>query len=176
MTNDASANQVMVLNRAADGILSPARSFATGGRGSGTFENSANGLILAEQSPNNLTGSFNYLFATNAGSNSISVFDVRPDGSLVLLDVEPSDGDHPISVTARRNLLYVMNGGTSNCSGGAPSISGFSIGAGGNLTLIPGSSRPISGGANSGCAQVSFNPAGTSSSARNGRPTRSIPT
>ncbi len=150
----------MWCNRAADGTLTPAGSFATGGRGSGTFENSANGLILSEQSPNNLGGSFNYLFATNAGSNSISVFDVQPDGSLVLVDVEPSNGDDPISVTARRNLLYVMNGGASNCSGGLPSISGFRVGAKGQLTPIPGSSRPISGGANSGCAQVSFNPAG----------------
>ncbi len=122
MTNDATINEVVVLNRAADGTLTPAGSFATGGMGSGTFENSANGLILSEQSPNNIGGSFNYLFATNAGSNSISVFDVQPDGSLVLVDVEPSGGDHPISVTARRNLLYVMNGGASNCSGGTPSM------------------------------------------------------
>ncbi len=53
-----------------------------------------------------------------------------------------------------------MNGGATNCSGGAPSISGFRVGAKGQLTPIPGSTRPISGGANSGCAQVSFNPAG----------------
>ena len=160
MTNDATINEVVVLNRAADGTLTPAGSFATGGMGSGTFENSANGLILSEQSPNNIGGSFHYLFATNAGSDDISVFDVNPDGTLTLVDVEPSGGDHPISVTVRRNLLYVMNGGASNCSGGAPSISGFRVGAKGQLTPIPGSTRPISGGANSGCAQVSFNPAG----------------
>ncbi|MDQ3347835.1 MAG: lactonase family protein [Acidobacteriota bacterium] len=93
MTNDATDNQVVVLNRAADGTLTQAGSFPTGGTGSGTFENSANGLILSEQSPNNIGGSFNYLFATNAGSNSISVFDVQPDGSLVLVEVEPSNGD-----------------------------------------------------------------------------------
>lgn len=160
MTNDPSDNQVVAFHRAADGTLTPAGSFATGGRGSGTFENSANGLILGEQSPNNLNGGFHYLFATNAGSNSISVFEARPDGSLRLTDVEPSGGDHPISVTARRNLLYVMNGGSSNCTGGAPSITGFTVTANGQLTQIPGSTRPISGGANSGCAQISFNPAG----------------
>jgi len=160
MTNDASENAINVFNRAADGTLTPAGTFPTGGTGSGTFENSANGLILGEQSPNNLNGGLNYLIATNAGSDSISVFDTRPDGSLELVDVEPSNGDHPISVTVRKHLVYVMNGGASNCSGGTPTISGFTLGAKGQLTPIPGSTRPISGGANSGCAQISFNPAG----------------
>ena len=159
MTNDATDNQVVVLNRSADGTLTPGGSFPTGGRGSGTFENSANGLILGEQSPNNLNGSFKYLYATNAGSDSISVFRTQQDG-LELVDVEPSNGDHPISVTVHNNLLYVLNGGASNCSGGAPSISGFRIMPRGELEPIPGSMRLVSGGANSGCAQVSFTPAG----------------
>lgn len=141
MTNDATANQVVVLNRAADGTLTPAGAFPTGGMGSGTFENSANGLILGEQSPNNLNGSYKYLYTTNAGSDSISVFRTTRDG-LELVDVEPSGGDHPLSVTVRKNLLYVLNGGASNCSGGTPSISGFTVGPQGELTPIPGSTRP----------------------------------
>jgi len=161
MTNDATNNQVVVLNRAADGMLTPAGSFPTGGRGSGTFENSANGLVLGEDvSPNNLRGNSKYLFATNAGSNSISVFETRSDGTLTLVEQEPSGGDHPISVTIRKNILYVLNGGATNCTGGTPTISGFSVGPQGTLTPIPGSTRPVSGGANSGCAQVSFTPDG----------------
>jgi 6-phosphogluconolactonase (cycloisomerase 2 family) len=160
MTNDATDNRVNVLNRGADGLLTPGGSFSTGGRGSGTFENSANGLILGEQSPNNANGSHKYLYATNAGSNSISVFRTSNDGTLELTDVEPSGGDHPISVTVHNNLLYVLNGGTSNCTGGTPSIVGFEVGPRGELTQIPGSQRPVSGGANSGCAQISFTPAG----------------
>ncbi len=164
MTNDATNNEVVVLNRAADGTLTPAGSFATGGRGSGTFENSANGLILGshrgEQSPINIIGSSRFLFATNAGSDSISVFETNPDGSLELVDVEPSNGDHPISVTVSKGVVYVLNGGISNCSGGSPTISGFTLSDKGELTPIPGSTRPVSGGANSGCAQVSFNPRG----------------
>ena len=159
MTNDATNNQVVVLNRAADGTLTPAGSFPTGGMGSGTFENSANGLILGEQSSNNLNGSYKYLYATNAGSDSISVFRTTQDG-LELVEVEPSNGDHPISVTVHHNLLYVLNGGASNCTGGAPTISGFTIEPRGALTPIPGSTRSVSGGANSGCAQVSFTPSG----------------
>jgi len=159
MTNDAINNAVVVLNRAADGTLTPAGSFPTGGTGSGTFENSANGLILGEQSPNNLNGSYKYLFATNAGSDSISVFRTTRDG-LELVDVEPSNGDHPISVTVHHNLVYVLNGGATNCSAGMPTISGFRMSPHGQLEAIPGSTRPVSGGANSGCAQVSFTPSG----------------
>ncbi len=155
MTNDASNNQVVVLARGSDGRLTPAGSFPTGGTGSGTFENSANGLILGEQSPNNLNGSNKYLYATNAGSDDITVFRTTHDG-LEITDREPSGGDHPISVTVHDNTLYVLNGGASNCSGGAPTISGFRISPRGELTPIPGSTRPVSGGANSGCAQISF--------------------
>jgi len=159
MTNDATNNQVVALSRSADGTLTPAGSFPTGGRGSGTFENSANGLILGEQSPNNLNGSTKFLYATNAGSNSITVFRATHDG-LEITDVEPSGGDHPISVTVHDNTLYVLNGGLTNCSGGMPTIVGFRVSPKGELTQIPGSARPVSGGSNSGCAQVSFTPSG----------------
>ncbi len=128
MTNDATNNQVVVLNRGADGRLTPAGSFPTGGQGSKTFENSANGLILGEQSPNNLNGSYKYLCATNTGSNSISVFRTTNSG-LELVETEPSGGDHPFSVTKHNNLLYVLNGGTTNCRGGTPTITGFTVGA-----------------------------------------------
>jgi 6-phosphogluconolactonase (cycloisomerase 2 family) len=57
-------------------------------------------------------------------------------------------------------LDYVLNGGASNCSGGAPTITGFRMSAGGELTPIADSTRPVSGRANSGCAQVSFTPDG----------------
>lgn len=161
MTNNAEGNKVVAFNRAADGTLTPAGSFPTGGRGSGTIENNANPLILSEQSPNNLNGSFKYLYAVNPGSNSISVFRVEPQtNGLVLVDVEPSNGDHPISVTVHHNLLYVLNGGTTNCSGGTPTITGFRIMPRGELEPIPGSTRPVSGGSSSGCAQVSFTPDG----------------
>ena len=163
MTNDAISNQVIVFDRASDGTLSPGTSFPTGGMGSGGFENSANGLVLGshtrESSPINLGGSDRLLFATNAGSDSISVFRTTNDG-LELVDVEPSNGDHPISVTVSKGVLYVLNGGATNCSGGTPTISGFTVSGQGELSPIPGSTRPVSGGANSGCAQVSFNPQG----------------
>lgn len=160
MTNDPINNEVTAYQRDTDGLLTPAGTFSTGGQGSGVFEQSANSLILGEQSPNNLNGGSKFLFATNAGSNTISVFRVRPDG-LELVDQQPSGGNHPMSVTSRKNVLYVLNGGNVQCTGGQPNITGFDVGPGGELTPIPGSTRPLSGGQPSGCAQVSFNPSGT---------------
>jgi hypothetical protein len=53
--------------------------------GTGTAEDSANGLILAntagESSPTNTRGTAKYLLALNGGSNSISVFRNAPQDS-----------------------------------------------------------------------------------------------
>ena len=112
-----------------------------------------------EVAPINLNGSSRFLLATNTGSGSVSVFFTRP-GGLVLADVESAGLNHPISVTVSRGIVYVLNGGASNCLGGAPTITGFTISQEGELTPIPGSTRPVSGGPASGCSQVSFNPKG----------------
>jgi hypothetical protein len=120
MTNDAAANTITAFDRSADGRLAPAGSFATGGQGTGTPEDSANGLILAnvsgESSPINTKATGKLLLATNGGSDSISVFRVRPDG-LELTDVQSSMGNRPISVTVSRGVAYVLNAGGPMCTG-----------------------------------------------------------
>jgi 6-phosphogluconolactonase (cycloisomerase 2 family) len=92
----------------------------------------------------------------NAGSNSVSVFAVRPDG-LQLTDTGASGGERPISVTAHDGLVYVLN------AGGSGNIAGFSLSANGQLTALPGSVQPLSNGgvgAAPGPAQVEFSPDG----------------
>ena len=81
MTNDTAAeggNKITAFGRSADGTLDRKESIATGGDGTGTPEDSANGLILANvngrSSPTNLSASPKFLMAANGGSNSISVF------------------------------------------------------------------------------------------------------
>lgn len=152
LTNNVANNEVDVFNRSADGTLAPGGSFSTGGLGSGGPTGSTGALVLGAQSPANLSGSNRYLFAVNPGSDSISVLAVQNDG-LVLLDQQPSGGRMPISLTVRKNLLYVLNSGSSN-------ISGFTVGAQGELTPLPGSTRPISGGAAAVPAQIQFDPKG----------------
>ena len=179
MSNARDGNAIAVFSRAADGMLTLVDRADTGGTGSGSFEDTANGLVLGsaqgESSPNNLIDDASLLFATNAGSNSITIFGVEADG-LNRLSVTPSGGEKPVSVTVNRGIVYVLHSGETeddlfdangdfiafNCTtGGMPSITGFRVNAAGQLTPIPNSTRPLSGDAFSGCSQVSFNPAGT---------------
>ena len=180
MSNDSAGNTVVAYFRDPDGTLEEAGRFGTGGAGSGSFEDSVNGLVLAtvegEIAPNNLvepSEDRQFLLVTNAGSNDIAVFAVESDG-LVRTDLEPSNGEKPVSVTVSGGVVYVLNSGETddrlfddggmvipNCTTGMqPSITGFRLDAGGNLDAIPDSTRSLSGEAVSGCAQVSFNPAG----------------
>jgi 6-phosphogluconolactonase len=177
MSNAREGNVVVAFSRAADGRLTEVGRFPTGGNGSGSFEDTANGMILGnaqgESSPNNLIDSSEFLFVTNAGSNSITVFRVNPEG-LERVEVQNSGGEKPVSVTVNRGLLYVLHSGETeddlfdedgniipNCTTGElPSVTGFRVSSSGQLDPIPGSTRQLSGDAFSGCAQVSFSPSG----------------
>ncbi|MDQ3106586.1 MAG: lactonase family protein [Actinomycetota bacterium] len=167
MTNDPITNKITVFDRANDGTLTrrALESTPTGGMGTGGAEDSANGLILAnvdgEVSPTRTKGSGTYLLALNGGSNDITVFRTGP-GGLTKVDQEPSNGTRPISITVNRGVAYVLNAGTFMCTGlvEQPNITGFTFDAKGQLTPIPGSTRPLSGLPNSGCTQVAFDKTG----------------
>lgn len=171
MSNAPDGNRVVAFDRVG-GTYRRVGSFATEGRGSNGFEDTANGLVLGsargESAPNNLLDDRSLLFATNSGSNSISVFRVRRH-RLDLVEVEPSGGEKPVSVTVNQGILYVLNSGEvqdglptpPNCTTGhRPSITGFRVSEDGQLTRISGSRRLLSGDPFSGCAQVSFTPSG----------------
>lgn len=138
LTNDPAGNAVKVFDRAGDGSLTPDGQFATGGAGTGGGLGNQGALVLDGKR----------LFAVNPGSNSVSSLKVARDG-LELIDTEPSGGAQPISVTVDGDLVYVLNGG------GAGSISGFTVSRKGDLTPLPGSTRPLSG-SGVGPAEVSF--------------------
>jgi 6-phosphogluconolactonase (cycloisomerase 2 family) len=104
LTNAAN-NGVAVFNRAADGTLTAAGTVPTGGRGAGVLLDSQGALVLSEDSRR--------LFAVNAGSDNVSVFDVQDSGGLRLTGTFPSGGDRPVSLTTRGGLLYVLNGGSA---------------------------------------------------------------
>jgi 6-phosphogluconolactonase (cycloisomerase 2 family) len=145
MTNSPAGNAVLAFDRAADGSLTAAGSYPTGGTGTGAGLGNQGGIVL--------NGAGNLLAVVNAGSNDVSLFRVNGDGSLALTDRVSSGGTLPISVTIHHDLLYVLN------AGGSGNISGFSISPQGDLTGIAGSTEPLSSGA-SGPAQVSFAPGG----------------
>jgi 6-phosphogluconolactonase len=143
MTNDASGNEVVVFQRAGNGSLTRVDAVATGGLGTGAGLGSQGALIL---SPN-----ARWLFAVNAGSNDISQFSVQGGGKLSLVDVEPSGGDDPISLTFHRRLVYVLNADSDT-------ITGFRVNGSG-LSPLEGSTRQLSG-SGTDPAQVEFSPAG----------------
>ncbi len=135
MSNSPSGNQILVYNRAADGSLAYAGSFATGGNGSGLGVTvppdplgSQNSVLL---SPNG-----KWLFAVNAGSNDVSSFKVV-SGGLSLADKVSSGGSYPVSLTYSEGILYVLN------AFGDGSISGFKVQDDGHLKALKGSTRSL---------------------------------
>src|SRR5437870_7773571 len=87
LTNSPAGNAVVAYQRGADGSLTPAGSFPTGGMGMAGL--SSQGAVI-------VSDDHQLLFAVNAGSNSISSFRIRP-GGLDLADTAASDGTMPIS-------------------------------------------------------------------------------
>jgi 6-phosphogluconolactonase (cycloisomerase 2 family) len=132
-TNGLDANAVAVFDRAADGHLTPAGTYPTGGRG-GTTVGSVSDK-LASQGSLLYDRADNLLVAVNAGSDSLSVFSVDGD-RLSLTQVVPSGGAFPASLAVDGKLLYVLN------AGGDGNITGFRI-AGGKLHPLEGSTRSL---------------------------------
>lgn len=142
-SNDVTANSILVFDRLADGRLVPGNSVDTGGRGSGSG--------LGNQGGVRLTPDERWLLAVNAGSDEVSVLGVG-ESSLTLADVVSSGGSQPISVTANRNIVYVVNAGSD-------SIAGFRLDPSGHLASIAGSVQSL-GGSGTGPAEIAFSPDG----------------
>jgi 6-phosphogluconolactonase len=148
-------NAVAVFRRAADGTLTPAGEFSTGGAGDPVPQGTDPATDpLASQGALILDQGNQFLFAVNAGSNQISVLKISSD-ALDLINVVDSGGIRPISLALHENLLYVLN------EGGTPNITGFTVGEDGTLTPLAGSTQPLIGDTGADPAQVSFNPQGT---------------
>ena len=137
-TNSPAANSVVMFDRAGNGTLTPIGTYFTGGTGTGGGLGNQGALVLSS------TGK--WLFVINAGSDEISVFNVRQSG-LVLVNKVWSGGVKPNSLTVHGNILYVLNSGAPN------NITGFTISDQGALTPIPGSTQSLSA-PSTGPAQV----------------------
>lgn len=142
MTNQPLGNAVAVFGRGADGSVALQSTVATGGLGTGELPDSQGSL--------NLNADRSLLFASNIGSDNVTVFSVSADGlTLTQVDRVPT-GDRPVSLTINDGILYVLN------SGNPGGITGFTIGADGSLTPIPGSSQPLSTDQVIPCSQLPF--------------------
>jgi hypothetical protein len=132
-TDDLAHNAIIAYDRAADGTLTKAGTYATGGAGAAV----AGAVVdpLASQGSLTLDRRHGLLFAVNGGSDTVTVFGV--DGSkLVRRQILPTRGDLPVSVGVSGDLVYVLN------ARGGGSITGFSI-AGRHVEPLSGSTRAL---------------------------------
>jgi 6-phosphogluconolactonase (cycloisomerase 2 family) len=142
LSNQASGNKVMDYRRAADGTLTFAASYSTGGNGTGGGLGNQGAVIMGDDDDGDM------LFAVNAGSNTISSFRITDNG-LYLKSTVNSGGVQPVSITQHDDIVFVLN------AGGSGNISGFRLSEHGRLHPIPNSTRPLSAN-NAGAAQISF--------------------
>jgi 6-phosphogluconolactonase len=139
-SNDAAGNALLVFARNVDGSLALHSSVATGDVGSGAG--------LGSQGAVALSGDGRWVFVVNAGGNSVSTFALRKQG-LQLIKTSPSGGLHPISVTEKDGVVYVLN------DRGSGNVAGFRN-AHGDLQPIAGSVRGLSAAGGTAPAQVGF--------------------
>ncbi len=145
--NNQVDNKVVAFNRAANGLLTPAGMFDTGGQGRPvsnppaftgfTVLDSMGSVNLSDDGDNK-----SCLFVVNAGSNDVSSFRVGPSG-LRLADLESSGGTRPASVTSttrgrNKQIMYVLNSDNTSAS-----VRGFTVSGSCELTHIPGSDRAL---------------------------------
>jgi 6-phosphogluconolactonase len=131
-TNDPNHNEIVMYSRSQTGALTWVGKFKTGGRGQGGI----NDPLQAESSIT-LSADHKYLLAVNAGSSTVSLFDVNSSG-LRLLDEAPTQGGNPVSVAIHDDLVYVAN------VGGTYHTAGFRLMPWGELKFIPNSKQPLS--------------------------------
>ena len=132
-TDNTAGNTIAVYDRGWDGALSAAGTYATGGDG-GTLAGSVVDH-LASQNSLVYDASHGELFAVNAGSDTISAFEVDGD-RLHLRQTISSGGVFPVSIAVHGSLVYVLDA----LNGG--SVQGYRL-VGDRLVTIQGSARAL---------------------------------
>lgn len=149
MSDETDGNEVIAFRRNPSGRLRFVGSYPTNGTGSGDGLNgTSNPMALALGN--------RYLVAVNGGSDEVSLFKVR-GARLELVDVIPSGGPRPISITVYKRWVYVINAGREGEPG---NINGFVIAPGDQLAPLFGSTQPLNEDAGNP-SQIDFNPLGT---------------
>ena len=132
-TDNVAGNQVVAYDRAADGSLTLANTYSTGGLGG--VLNGSHVDHLGSQGSLTYDASHSLLYAVNAGSNTVSVFSVRGD-QLILRQVVSSGGTFPVSVAVHGDLVSVLN---AQAGGSIQEFYSFF----GRLIPVPGSNRNL---------------------------------
>jgi 6-phosphogluconolactonase len=132
--NNPNGNQVIAFKRGTDGKLTQAATVSTGGKGIAS-EPPFGFPIVDSSGAINLTPDGKLLFVVNAGSNSVTSFQVTNSG-LKKVSVAGTHGKLPISLASSGHLLYVVNEASQN-------IYGWRFSSDGKLTGISGSNEKL---------------------------------
>ena len=143
-SNNLGTNSIIIYSINKNGSLQLAGKVLSGGSGTGTSLGSQGALAIDQAK--------GWLYAVNAGCNSVSSFKIGEHGKLTLAHSANTHGKMPVSVSMHDNLLYVLNHGSDN-------IEGFKIGNAGKLTSIDGSVEALSS-TGVDAPQISFMPNG----------------
>lgn len=139
-------NSIVAYGRNGDGTLSNIGIFPTGGDG-GDFDGGEGLDPLISAYAVTKSDDNRFVFAVNAGSNTVSSFRVNSDFSLTLVAQKPTQGIGPNSVAYYNGVIYVSNIDADGVFNGEPdqegSIIGFYVNRRGNLAEIPGSLRSL---------------------------------
>lgn len=147
--NPAGTNLVAGFARAADGSISPLPGSPISVGGTGT------GVGLGSQGSVQLSANGRFLLAVDGGSNSISVSQIKRDGSLRPVEGSPfpSGGAMPVSIAVHDSLVFVANAGS-----GGSNYTGFTLRPDGSLEPLAGSTFSLPDGA--GIGDVLFDSSG----------------
>jgi len=132
-TDNVAGNAVVAYKRSAQGRLTQAGVYKTGGKG-GALEG-AKVDFPASQGSLALDAEAGLLFAVNPGSNTITEFAV--DGTRLTKEATlPSGGEFPVSIAVHGEALYVLN------ARGGGAVQGYKL-VDGKLSLQKGWNRPL---------------------------------
>lgn len=133
--------------------------------GTGVFSSNplgAPGFMADQEIVVNSAGTL--LIAVNGHSNTLSVFSINPDGSLVLMNTGDANGQDPVSLgldellTSGTQLTVVNQAADPGQTGGTPSLTSFFVSSSGNLT--PVTNATVNYPANSFPSQAVVGPGG----------------
>jgi 6-phosphogluconolactonase (cycloisomerase 2 family) len=117
--------------------LLPGSPFITGGTGIPTSPNA--GSFNSDHEVR-ITNDKRFLITVNAGDNTISVFNIRSDGSLALVPGSPvsSNGETPVSIDQWQQYIIVLNKSNHPAvpSSAPPNYSVFTLESNGKLTPV----------------------------------------
>jgi 6-phosphogluconolactonase len=125
--------------------VSAGGSYATGGAGTGTGLGSGHSVVASNDGRT--------VLAVNAGSNTVSAFELRSQGLHLLGQAAPSGGTTPTSVSISGKFVYVLNAGSG-------AISGFYLNGRAGLLPIPGSTQPLAASGTATDSQIQFDRTG----------------